>query len=117
MILQVLHCLNCQGTNVIRHGTTRQGKQRYRCQETVCKGGQTPPDLVVKFQPIDNVDFILRLRWDPDRFWALQVSASTTSFDPTGGLSLNSPRATERGKSGLPFFRMGAGPVRPPSRS
>src|SRR4029453_10443673 len=39
MILQVLHCPNCQGTNVIRHGTTRQGKQRYRCQETVCQGG------------------------------------------------------------------------------
>ena len=26
-------------TNVIRHGTTRQGKQRYRCQETLCQGG------------------------------------------------------------------------------
>jgi transposase-like protein len=38
MILQVLHCPNCQGTNVIRHGTTRQGKQRYRCQETLCNG-------------------------------------------------------------------------------
>ncbi len=39
MILQVLHCPNCQGTNIIRHGTTRQGKQRYRCQETLCNGG------------------------------------------------------------------------------
>ena len=39
MILQVLHCPNCQGNNVIRHGTTRQGKQRYRCQESVWKGG------------------------------------------------------------------------------
>src|SRR5207245_8136200 len=39
MILQVLHCPNCQGTNVIRHGTTRQGKQRYRCKETLCQGG------------------------------------------------------------------------------
>ena len=38
MILQVLHCPNCQGTNIIRHGTTRQGKQRYRCQETLCNG-------------------------------------------------------------------------------
>src|SRR3989440_12811145 len=38
MIMQVLHCPNCQGTNVIRHGTTRQGKQRYRCQETLCNG-------------------------------------------------------------------------------
>jgi len=27
----------------------------------IAEGFQTPPDLVVKFQPIDNVDFILRL--------------------------------------------------------
>jgi transposase-like protein len=39
MILPVLHCPNCQGTHVIRHGTTRQGKRRYRCQDTLCKGG------------------------------------------------------------------------------
>ena len=39
MIMQALHCPNCQGTNIIRHGTTRQHKQRYRCQETVCNGG------------------------------------------------------------------------------
>jgi len=39
MIMQALHCPNCQGPNIIRHGTTRQGKQRYRCQEAVCNGG------------------------------------------------------------------------------
>ena len=38
MIMQVLHCPHCQGTNIIRHGTTRQGKQRYRCQENACTG-------------------------------------------------------------------------------
>jgi transposase-like protein len=38
MIMQVLHCPHCQGTDIIRHGTTRQGKQRYRCQENSCKG-------------------------------------------------------------------------------
>ncbi len=38
MIMQVLHCPNCQGTDIIQHGKTRQGKQRYRCQETVCNG-------------------------------------------------------------------------------
>jgi transposase-like protein len=38
MIMQVLHCPHCQGTAIIRHGTTRQGKQRYRCQENACKG-------------------------------------------------------------------------------
>ena len=38
MIMQVLHCPYCQGTDIIRHGTSRQGKQRYRCQENACKG-------------------------------------------------------------------------------
>ena len=36
--MQVLHCPHCQGTDIIRHGKTRQGKQRYCCQETVCDG-------------------------------------------------------------------------------
>src|ERR671927_923231 len=38
MILQVLHCPHCQGTDIVRHGTTRQGKQRYRCREQRCAG-------------------------------------------------------------------------------
>jgi len=37
MILQVLHCPHCQGTDIVRHGQTRQGKQRYRCREQRCK--------------------------------------------------------------------------------
>jgi transposase-like protein len=60
MILQVLHCPHCQGTDIVRHGTTRQGKQRYRCREQRCAGrtflleyayaGQSPD---VKQQIID----------------------------------------------------------------
>jgi len=60
MIMQVLHCPNCQGTNIIRYGKTRQGKKRYLCQETLCDGrtflldysyaGQSPE---VKQQIID----------------------------------------------------------------
>src|SRR5262249_57755764 len=38
MIIQVLHCSNCQGTDIVRHGKTRQGKQRYRCREKGCAG-------------------------------------------------------------------------------
>ena len=38
MIMQVLHCPHCQGTDIIRHGKIRQGKQRSCCQETVCDG-------------------------------------------------------------------------------
>jgi transposase-like protein len=38
MILQALHCPHCQGTDIVRHGQTRQGKQRYRCREQRCAG-------------------------------------------------------------------------------
>ena len=36
MILQVLYCPHCHGTDIVRHGQTRQGKQRYRCREHRC---------------------------------------------------------------------------------
>jgi transposase-like protein len=38
MILQVLHCPYFHGTDIVRHGQTRQGKQRYRCREQPCAG-------------------------------------------------------------------------------
>jgi transposase-like protein len=60
MILQVLHCPHCHGTDIVRHGQTRQGKQRYRCRAKRCAGrtflldytyaGQSPE---VKRQIID----------------------------------------------------------------
>jgi len=36
--MQVLHCPHCHGTDIVRHGQTRQGKQRYRCREQRCAG-------------------------------------------------------------------------------
>jgi transposase-like protein len=41
MILQVLHCPYCQGTDIVRHGTTRQGKPRYRCRQCRERRGRT----------------------------------------------------------------------------
>ena len=38
MIIQVLHCPYCQGTDGVRHGKSSQGKQRYRCRE--CREGR-----------------------------------------------------------------------------
>ena len=38
MILQILLCPHCHGTDIVCHGTTRQGKQRYRCREQRCAG-------------------------------------------------------------------------------
>jgi len=61
MIIEVLHCPNCQGTDIVRHGQTRQGKQRYRCREQCCAGrtflldyaypGQSPE---VKRHPLEG---------------------------------------------------------------
>ncbi len=60
MIIQVLHCPNCQGTDIVRYGKTRQGKQRSCCREKCCAGrtflleyayaGQSP---AVKQQIVD----------------------------------------------------------------
>ena len=36
MITQVLHRPYCHGTDSVRHGTTPEGKQRYRCR--ACRG-------------------------------------------------------------------------------
>jgi hypothetical protein len=33
MITPVLHCPYCHGTDIVRHGTTSEGKQRYRWRE------------------------------------------------------------------------------------
>jgi transposase-like protein len=40
MMMQVLPCPHCQGTDIIRHRKTRQGKQHSSCQGTV-GGGRT----------------------------------------------------------------------------
>jgi len=37
MILEPLHCPTCDGTDVIKHGTSAAGKQRYRCQNSECE--------------------------------------------------------------------------------
>jgi transposase-like protein len=36
MVLEPVHCPNCDGIAVIKYGKTAQGKQRYRCQQGEC---------------------------------------------------------------------------------
>ena len=38
MIIQVRHCPHCQGTDIVRHGKSPEGKQLYRCR--ACREGQ-----------------------------------------------------------------------------
>src|SRR5215475_6602528 len=61
MIMQVLHCPHCQGTNIIRHEKTRQGMPRSCCHETVCDGrtglledSYAGPSAEVKQQIVDR---------------------------------------------------------------
>lgn len=41
VITQVLHCPYCQGTDIVRHGTTLESKKRYRCRECLLGRGRT----------------------------------------------------------------------------
>ena len=41
MIPRVLHCPYCHGTDIVRHGTTLERKQRYRCRECLLGRGRT----------------------------------------------------------------------------
>lgn len=36
MVLEPIHCPDCDGIDVIKHGTTAAGKQRYRCRNQAC---------------------------------------------------------------------------------
>ena len=36
MVVAPIHCPACQGTNVVKHGKTSDGKQRFRCQNEAC---------------------------------------------------------------------------------
>jgi transposase-like protein len=81
MILQVLHCPHCHGTAIVRHGQTRQGKQRYRGRAYRCAGrtflldysypGQSP---AVKEQ---SVEMALNARGIRDPARVLHVSTNT----------------------------------------
>src|SRR5712691_2245476 len=41
MITQVLHCPYCHGTDIVRHGMSPEGKQRYRCRACLEGRGRT----------------------------------------------------------------------------
>src|SRR6266567_6828924 len=41
MIIQVLHCPYCQGSDIVKHGMSPEGKQRYRCRTCLEGRGRT----------------------------------------------------------------------------
>ena len=38
MTFEPMHCPTCHGVAVVKYGKTSDGKQRFRCQNPVCKG-------------------------------------------------------------------------------
>jgi len=41
MITQVLHCPYCQEADIVKHGLSPEGKQRYRCRACLDGRGRT----------------------------------------------------------------------------
>src|SRR5688572_26414015 len=82
MIIQVLHCPYCQGTDMVRHGKSSEGKQRYRCRQ--CRegrgctllldyrdAGQSP---AIKEQIVEMAMNASGIR---DTAWVLKISPTT----------------------------------------
>jgi len=36
MVLEPVHCPNCDSTNIVKNGTSAAGKQRYCCRNSEC---------------------------------------------------------------------------------
>ena len=77
----MLHCPYCQGTDIVQHGTTRQGKQRYRCRACPERGrtfllkyAYAGPSPEIKRQ---IVDMALNASGIRDTARGLHVSPST----------------------------------------
>ena len=76
MITQVLHCPYCQETDIVKHGLSPEGKQRYRCRACLEGRGRTfllaysyaGQSSAVKQQIVDmgSCTSILRLIRQPD---------------------------------------------------
>ena len=41
MLTHVLHCPYCQGIDIVKHGLSPEGKQRYRCRACLEGRGRT----------------------------------------------------------------------------
>jgi insertion element IS1 protein InsB len=105
MIIQVLHCPYCQGIDMVKHGLSPEGKQRYRCRACLegrgrtflleyTDAGQSPE---VKQQIVDMAMNASGIR---DTARVLHILASRaiapTSGVPTNGISI--PRSITWGR-------------------
>ncbi len=36
MVLEPIHCPTCDSTDIVKHGKTAEGKQRYKCRNPEC---------------------------------------------------------------------------------
>ena len=81
MITQLLHCPYCQGTDIVRHGTSPEGKQRYRCRSCPERGRTFLLDYSYAGQSSEVkqqiVDMAMNARGIRDTARVLHVSPTT----------------------------------------
>ena len=87
MVLQVLYCPHCQGTDIVRHGTTRQGKQRYRCRTCPDHGRPFLLEYTYAGQSPDVKNLRTRIKRLVRR--TICFSKTTTMHDLVLGLFIN----------------------------
>src|SRR6478752_391963 len=99
MIIQVLHCPYRQGTDIVRHGKTHQGKQRYCCREQRCAGRTFRLDYTYIGQSLEVkqqiVDMAMNASGIRDTARVLHVSP-TTVINELKKRHLNSNRCITR---------------------
>jgi transposase-like protein len=82
MITQVLHCLYCDETDIVRHGKSPEGKQCYRCRQCLEGRGRT---FLLKYAYAGQapaikqqiVDMAMNASGMRDTAWVLHVSPTT----------------------------------------
>ena len=81
MITQVVHCPYCRGTDIVRHGTTPEGKQRYRCRACPDRGRTFLLEYAYAGQSLDVkrqiVEMALKASGIRDTARVLHVSPTT----------------------------------------
>ena len=100
VITQVLHGPYCQGTDIVRHGTTPEGQQRSRCRECRLGRGRT---LLLEYTYAGQspevkqqiVDMAMNASGIRDTARVLHVSP-TTVLKELKKRNLNSPRCIKR---------------------
>src|SRR2546421_9117275 len=94
MITQVLHCPYCHGTDIVRHGTTPEGKQRYRCRACPERGRMFLLEYTYAGQSPDVKQQIVEMAMNAS---GIRDTARVLHVSPTTVIKYAAPRARHQG--------------------